>query len=97
MEAVFDYIDDLTVAIYLLVDASQVVFLQGYFECHEGIGTVRTLNLRKSLVSVLTTPTMLDNCLLLLESIKDHVSWKMVSRPEEADKDLFLGYFKKNR
>lgn len=90
-----DQLDDYTCAIYLEVPGSKVVLFQGYFELFEGLGLVRTLSIRKSLICVLTTPDLVTTCLQVLEAIKAHVPHRFVSRPKEAEEQLYLGYFAK--
>jgi len=88
-----DIIDAGTWAYYLAVPSEKVVLLQALFELYEGLGTVRTLNLRKSLVCVLTTPTVGADCRRALEAIRLLIPWQPVARPEEAERQLYLGYF----
>jgi Domain of unknown function (DUF4911) len=88
-----DFIDTGTCAFYLIVPSEKVVLLQAFFELYEGVGIVRTLNLRRSLVCILTTPSMLGDCRAALEAIRSMVPWSPVPRPEEAERQLYLGYF----
>lgn len=88
-------LDDQTVVIYLLVPGSQVVLLQAFFEAYEGIGTVRTLDIRSSLVCVLTTPSMLEDCRALLNSIRDRVEWRPAEPPEAGQVKKLFGYFRR--
>lgn len=92
-----DVIDEGTRALYLEVPGEKVVMLQALVESHEGIGLVRTLNIRKSLICILTTPSMLEACLDLLNALQPEIGWRFVERPKEAEEQLYLGYFKKNR
>ena len=89
-----DKLDSDTHILYLKVPGSKVVYLQGIFEIYEGVGTVRTLDIKKSLVSVLTTTDMLSECFNILESIKDEVGWVSIAKPEGVNIERFLGYFK---
>ena len=89
-----EMLDDQTLAICLDVPGVNVVALQGYFETYEGLGLVRTLDLRRSLVCVLTTPSMLADCLKLLHEIRPVVGWQPAARPPDMDAERFLGYFK---
>ena len=88
-----DFIDTGTCAFYLVVPSENVVLLQAFFELYEGLGVVRTLNLRKSLVCILTTPSVVNDCRAALEAIRSMIPWTSVPRPEEADRQLYLGYF----
>ncbi len=95
MNALVDTLDDLTRAIYLTVPGEDVVKLQAYFEQYEGIGIVRTLSIKKSLVAIITTPSMLVECFHVLEDLKQQIPWKQIERPQEAVEQLLMGYFKK--
>ncbi|MFM1846998.1 MAG: hypothetical protein RL417_472 [Pseudomonadota bacterium] len=92
-----DFIDTGTCAFYLVVPSDKVVLLQAFFELYEGLGIVRTLNLRKSLVCILTTPSMIDDCRRALEAIRSMIPWGPVARPDEAERQLYLGYFHESR
>jgi hypothetical protein len=93
IELLPDVIDAGTWAYYLSVPSEKVVLLQALFELYEGLGVVRTLNLRKSLVCVLTTPLVGEDCRRALEAMRALVPWQSVARPEEAERQLYLGYF----
>ena len=97
MQTQADSIDEGTVALYLEVPGEKVVMLQALVESHEGVGLVRTLNIRKSRICILTTPSMLDTCLNLLNALQAEIGWRFIDRPQEAEDQLYLGYFKKNR
>ena len=97
MVPVIDNIDEGTRAIYISVPGENVVLLQALVESYEGVAIVRTLNIRKSLVCLLTTPSMLEDTLKVLESLQPLLGWRFIERPVEAEQELYLGYFKKNR
>lgn len=88
-------IDEHSIAVYLDCPGSHVVLLQAYFDLYEGLGVVRTLDIRRSLVCVLTTPDMLEDCIKSLESIRERVPWRYAIVPPQETKDLYLGYGKK--
>jgi hypothetical protein len=90
-----DQLDDQTQAIYLQVPGEDVVKLQAFFEQYEGLGIVRTLSIKKSLIAIITTPSMLNDCFRLLEDLKEQIPWTQLPRPEEAVEQLLMGYFKK--
>jgi hypothetical protein len=92
-----DIIDEGTIALYLKVPGEKVVLLQALVESYEGVAIVRTLNIRKSLVCIITTPSMLDTCAAMLEALRPEIGWEYIERPKEAEEQLYLGYFKKNR
>ena len=90
-----EYTEHESVVIYLDCPGSHVVLLQAFFDLYEGLGVVRTLDIKRSLVCILTTPSMLAECLEALESIKDKVHWRFAAIPEQTTKDLLIGYGKK--
>ena len=69
------HLDGDTVAFYLEVPRSHVVLLQVYFELYDGVGTVRTLDGEGAIVCVLTTPSLLQDCIGVLHAIQEHVAW----------------------
>ena len=91
--ALVDSLDEITRVIYLEIPSAQLVFFQATFELFEGIGIVRTLSIRKSLVCVITTADCLPECWRILEAVRETVPWRQVERPEEAQRELYLGYF----
>lgn len=77
-------LDAHTYAICLEVPATKIVLLQGIFENYEGIGTVRTLDIERSLVCILTTPSMVQDCIDVLHAIEYTVPWRAVECPAET-------------
>ena len=78
-------VDAETIAFYLEVPRSHVVLLQVYFELYDGVGTVRTLDKEAAVVCVLTTPSLLQDCIGVLGAIKEYVAWVPCSTiPEGA-------------
>lgn len=64
-------------ALYLEVPRSQVVLLQAYFELYDGVGTVRTLEGNNPIVCVLTTPEQIEDCIGVLQAIREQVQWNI--------------------
>lgn len=92
-----DILDPICRAIYLEVPGSAIVLLQAFFESYEGVGIIRTLSVRKSLVCILTTESMFEDCCSVLHAIRHQVPWRGVPKPEEAERELYHGYFRKAR
>lgn len=90
-----DTIDSETRAFYLEVPSAKVVELQGYFEMYESLGTVRTIDMKRSLVCVLTTTSLSSKCEEALYSLRDTLQWRSVTRPADVSSEAFLGYGKK--
>lgn len=92
-----DALDDVTRVVYLEIPPSKVALFQAHFELYEGVGTVRTLDVRQSLVCVMTTQDMLTDCLSVLESLRESIPWRAAPIPTEELKLRYLGYFKNAR
>ncbi len=88
------YSDDITCALFLEVPGVDVVLFQAYFELHESLGVVRTIDIKRSLICVLTTTSFLSEVEELLNSIRGEIPWKLVDPPLDADK--IFGYSRKN-
>ena len=89
-------LDDHAYVLYLQVPSAQLVALQAYLESYEGVGLVRTLDIRRSLVCILTTPGMLTPCMELLEKLREEIGWQAAALPGDMEAERFLGYFKKD-
>lgn len=70
------FIDEIGRAIYLYCPCDQIVLLQGYFETYEGLGIIRTIDSKNSLISIITTSDMIENCLGFLNAIKPEIAWQ---------------------
>ena len=102
MELLPDKLDDNTYAIYLEVPGSKIVELQAHFELYEGIGIVRTLSVKNSLVCILTTKDMLNDCIELLNALRNNnagneIPWRAAKIPEPEIRELYHGYQKKGK
>lgn len=89
-----DYRDSLTPIIYLEIPSSKVVLFQAYFELYEGLGLVRTLDMRKNLLCVITSESQLEDCCMALMSIQSQIEWIPAAIPSGEDKEKYLGFFK---
>lgn len=78
-------LDPHTFGIYLEVPAAKVVFFQAVFETYEGLGTVRTIDIGRSLVCLVTTDSQLEQCLAALESLKARVPWRFSEQRIDLD------------
>jgi len=89
-----DKLDDATVAYTLEVPASSIVLIQALFETYEGIAVVRTINVKRSLISVITTPELSATCAEIIHDLAPLVPWRSVPHPEGADVERKLGDFR---
>jgi len=78
-------LDSETCLIYLEVPGAKVVLLQAFFELYEGLGTVRTIDIKKSQVCIITTPSFVSDCMMVLEELKYQVPWRTVEKPDGYD------------
>ena len=88
-------LDPHTCAFYLHLPGSKVVLLQAFFELYEGLATVRTIDIRRSLVCVLTTPQLAQECRNALEALRDQNPWRFAPPPAAETSDRISGYTKK--
>lgn len=102
-EIIPDRLDEQTCALYLEVPGSKIVELQAHFELYEGMGIVRTLSVKKSLVCVLTTNDMLNDCIELLNALRNNndfesnIPWRTAPKPDQETRALYHGYQKKGK
>lgn len=92
-----DSMDEHCIALYLEVPGSQIVKFQATFEIYEAVAISRTLSVTRSMVCLLTTPDMLNDCLAILESIRHNVNWRWLPKPSAEDRELYHGYTRKAR
>ncbi|MCB0317802.1 MAG: DUF4911 domain-containing protein [Bdellovibrionales bacterium] len=83
-------LDDHTTALFLEVPGPKVVVLQGFFELYEGLGLVRTIDIKKSQVAILVTKDLLQESIDALESIKEEVCWKPGVCPPDITADNYF-------
>jgi hypothetical protein len=86
-------LDEHTFAIFLIVPPREVVLLQSIFELYEGVGTVRTLEVKRSLTCIITTKELLSDCLHILDQIHTLIDWTAADPPLEND--AWIGYRRK--
>ncbi len=86
-------LDGCAVALYVEVPGAKVVLFQAFFDMYEAIGIVRTIDIRRSQVCVLTTKDQLRDCMGLLEAVKEYVPWRLIEKP--CDSERLFGYSRK--
>ncbi len=87
-------LDEFAIALFVKLPASKVAFLQSLLETYEGLGTVRTLDVKNSLIAVITTTLQLATCEELLNSVKPIVSWSYAQELEDQTKQEYFGFMK---
>lgn len=78
-------LDDFGAAIHLYVPSSKTVLLQAFFEHAEGLGAVRTVDVRNSRVMILCSKDSLKSCGEMLDSIKHLIDWHYIESNEEFE------------
>jgi hypothetical protein len=73
-----------TVEIYLEVPPQDIVFVKHIVEATEGIGVLRTIDRKRALIVVIIAADMASDARAMLESIRHHVPWIEVARPEDC-------------
>ncbi len=91
--------DQYSAVFYGKIPSAQTVLLQGYFEIAEGLGLVRTIDLREGLVCVISTPDLapaVSEFLVALTELpqRARVDWALV--PEPKDRERYLGHGRKS-
>ena len=92
-----DFRDPLTAIVYVEVPSQKVVLFQAYFELYEGLGLVRTLDLKKNLLCVITSKSQLDTCLEALTELQPQIGWSPAKVPSTEDQERYLGFFRNAR
>ncbi len=89
-----DFRDPLTPIVYIEVPSQKVVLFQAFFELYEGLGLVRTLDLKKNLLCVITSESQLTSCLEALNELKEQIQWKAARIPDAEEQERYLGFFR---
>lgn len=89
--------DEHSAIFYGRIPAAQTVLLQGYFEIAEGLGLVRTIDLREGLVCVITTPDLVPAVAQFIDELtrlpqRSRVEWCAVAEPPDRERYLGHGY-----
>jgi uncharacterized protein DUF4911 len=73
------------IEIYLRLQREDIALLKFVIEAYEGIGIVRTIDRKKATVAVLAMPDFVHHVRAVLESLREHMDWYEIPRPEEQD------------
>ena len=73
------------IEIYLRLQREDIALLKFVIEAYEGIAIVRTIDRKKATVAVLAMPDLLHHVRAVLESLREHMDWYEIPRPEEQD------------
>lgn len=78
-------LDDQTIAIAIKLPGSRIAFLQTLFESYEGVGSVRTVDVKRGEIIIMTTPDQLADCKKILDDEKEQLNWSDDSQLNSAD------------
>lgn len=73
------------IEIYLRIRREDIALVKFLLESYEGIGIVRTIDKKKATVAVLAMPDFIRDVRAVLESLREHLDWYEIPRPEEQD------------
>jgi|GEM_PF-1481474 hypothetical protein len=83
-------VEESSVTLLLDVERSQIVFFQALFESYEGIGTIRTLEQSRGLISILTTPDCCQTALEVLKTLPEEVIWRFATHLHPEEKSRYV-------
>lgn len=78
-------VDETTKSIFLELPAGKIILFQALVDTYEGLGVVRTVRVKDSIICILTTNDMEADLKELLSSIRAEYLWREVPRPEEGE------------
>lgn len=70
--------DQITQIIYIKTSPKMVVYLQALFEIYESVAIVKTIDVEKSILALITTIDYKELCLNILESVKEYVKFELI-------------------
>lgn len=73
-------LDEQTSSFYLKIhNGNQIVMLQALIESYEGIGTVRTIDIGRSLIAIIVPHDQVADCQRLLVSLQKEIPYQCVA------------------
>lgn len=88
-------LDKLTKAIYFYTPRYNIVYLQGVIELYEGLATLRTIDIKQSLMCLITTNEQMGTALEMMEENREEINWRPAVRSDISDSDYLYAYGKK--
>jgi hypothetical protein len=76
--------------VYLEIPPEQIAFVKFIFESYEEVGIIRTLDRKKAVIVLLAMNDFLGTARAILDSIKDTVPLREISRPLDMKDDWFM-------
>ena len=76
--------------IYLEIPPEHIAYVKFIFESYEEVGIIRTVDRQKAVIVLLAMPDFADAARNILDSIKNDVPVREISRPANAHDDWFM-------
>lgn len=80
-QAIVQHIDGDTTCIFAEVPHEKVVLFQAFFELEEGLAVVRTVDPVASVLALVTTRDLVEDCLAMLDSLREELHWRTPAVP----------------
>lgn len=90
MEAV--KLDDNTYAFYFYVPRHEIVYLQSIIELYEGLGTLRTIDIKKNLMCLITTTEQVKSVKEMLNANKSEINFRVAKKSDISEYDYLESY-----
>lgn len=76
--------------IYLAIHPKDIAYVKFIFESYEGVGVVRTVDRKKSIIVLLVVDDFLNVARSILTSLEGEVSLSEIARPDEIGEDWLM-------
>ena len=76
-------LDDHSSAIFVYVPPQNVVLFQAFIELYEGLAAVRTVDREGSIVCLIASNDLLDDCRALLDALQPELLWQVAREPSD--------------
>ena len=75
---IIDHSDPSTSVVYLELPPAKVVVFQAAIEICEGLGTIRTIDSQRGIISIYCTPSSLSDLEMVLDGLSPIIPWTQV-------------------
>ena len=76
--------------IYLAIRPEDIAYVKFIFESYEGVGIIRTVERKKSVIVLLVVDDFLEVARAILTSLKNEVALVEIPRPDEIGDDWLM-------
>lgn len=88
----FIKLDKLTYAVYFYVPRHQIVYLQSIIELYEGLATLRTINIKKNLMCLITTAEQVNHTKEMLSNVSSEINFREAQKSDISEYDYLDSY-----